>query len=546
VIDWVQRAMPHLIVAPIVLPLLTAGLMFVLGARRRSWQSAIGMVSTMASLVIAIGLLRWTDRDGAAGAIGVFLPAIWDVPFGIVLVVDRLSAMLLVLACLLAVCALVFARARWERAGVHFHTLFQIQLMGLAGAFLTADLFNLFVFFEVTLAASYGLLLHGSGLPRVRTGLRYIAMNLLASSFFLVGVAMIYGVAGTLNMADLARKVALIPEADRGLFHAGAAVLGVAFLVKAAAWPLNFWLVDAYAAAVPPVSAIFAILTKVGVYVLLRLWTLMLSAEASMHAVFAGDALVAGGLATLAMGAVGMLGVQHPRRLAGFAIVVSAGTLLAAMGFADAALIGGALFYLVVSTLAASALFLLAELVERSREAGREPVFEDDDELDPAAFYAQPYVSQRVGDLDEPPPVGRAIPVGMAFLGFSFAACGLLVAGLPPLSGFLGKLSMLAAILDLPDRMPSAAWTFFALLIASGFLSLLAFSRAGIRYFWAPRERPVPRLHMVETAPVAALLVATIVLTAFAQPMLRYARDAAGSLLAPSRYVESVMSATAK
>ena len=544
-IDWVQRAMPHLIVAPIVLPMAAAGAMFMLGARRRRAQAALGMLSTAASLLIAIALLQWTDRAGAPGAIGVYLPANWEVPFGIVLAVDRLSAMLLVLTGVLGVSSLAFASVRWERAGVHFHTLFQVQLMGLNGAFLTADLFNLFVFFEVTLAASYGLLLHGSGLPRVRTGLRYIAMNLLASSFFLVGVAMIYGVAGTLNVADLAGKVALIPEADRALFHAGAAILGVAFLVKAAAWPLNFWLVDAYAAAAPPVSATFAILTKVGVYVLLRLWTLMLSAEASLHVVFAGSALVAGGLATLAVASFGMLTVQHPRRLAGFAILVSAGTLLAAMGFADAALIAGALFYLVASTLAASALFLLSELVERSREAGREAMFVED-QLDPASVYVQPESARRADALDEPPPVARAIPFGMAFLGLSFAACGLLVAGLPPLSGFLGKVAMLGAILDLPDRMPSAAWALFALLIASGFLSMLAFSRAGIRYFWAPRERPVPRLHLAETAPVAVLLLATIVLTAFAQPMLRYTRDAAESLLAPSGYVETVMSATPK
>ena len=540
--EWAQRAMPHLIVAPIVLPMLTAGLMFVLGARRRRWQSAIGMASTVASLLVAIALLRWTDHEGASGAIGVYLPSNWEVPFGIVLVVDRLSAMLLVLAAVLGVSSLAFARARWERAGVHFHTLFQIQLMGLNGAFLTADLFNLFVFFEVTLAASYGLLLHASGLPRVRTGLRYIAVNLLASAFFLVGVAMVYGVAGTLNMADIARKIVLIPEADRELFHAGAAILGVAFLVKAAAWPLNFWLVDAYAAAVPPVSAIFAILTKVGVYVLLRLWTLLLSAEARADAVFAGDALMAGGLATLALGALGMLTVQHPRRLAGFAIVVSAGTLLAAIGFADAALIGGALFYLVVSTLAASALFLLSELVERSREAGPEPAFLED-ELDPASLYVQPEVSRHADGLDEPSPVGRAIPMGMAFLGLSFAACGLLIAGLPPLSGFLGKLAMLGAILDLPG-IHAAAWALFTLLIVSGFLSMLAFSRAGIRYFWAPRDRPVPRLHALETAPVAVLLLATFVLTVFAQPVLRYSRGAAESLLAPSGYVQAVMSAT--
>ena len=135
--------------------------------------------------------------------------------------------------------------------------------MGLYGAFLTADLFNLFVFFEVLLAASYGLMLHGSGRARVSSGLHYISINLLASSLFLIGAALIYGVTGTLNMADLALKIPLVPEADRGLLHAGAAILAVAFLAKAGMWPLNFWLVPAYSAASAPVAALFAIMTKV-------------------------------------------------------------------------------------------------------------------------------------------------------------------------------------------------------------------------------------------------------------------------------------------
>ena len=163
--------------------------------------------------------------------------------------------------------------------GVHYHTLFQIQLVGVNGAFLTGDLFNLFVFFEVMLAASYGLLLHGSGTVRVRAGLKYIAFNLLASSLLLVGIAILYGVTGTLNFADIAQKVPQIPAPDRGLLHAGAAILGVAVLAKAAMWPLNFWLAAAYSAAAAPVAAVFVILTKVGVYTVLRLWTLLLSAE---------------------------------------------------------------------------------------------------------------------------------------------------------------------------------------------------------------------------------------------------------------------------
>lgn len=220
---WIERAMPHLIVAPIVLPLVAAALMVALGEQRRVARALVNVLASSAGLAVAVALALWVDGKGAPEAFGVYLPSNWPVPFGIVLVVDRLAAMMLVLTGILGVAAVLYSTARWHRAGVHFHPLFQIQLMGLNGAFLTADLFNLFVFFEVMLAASYGLLLHGSGAARVRSGLHYIAVNLLASALFLVGVAMLYGVTGTLAMADMAQKLAAIPAADRGLLHAGVA-----------------------------------------------------------------------------------------------------------------------------------------------------------------------------------------------------------------------------------------------------------------------------------------------------------------------------------
>ena len=246
-------------------------------------------------------------------------------------VADRLAALMLVLVGFVSVASALYAEAGWARAGSYFHPLFQLQLLGLNGAFLTGDLFNLFVLFEVLLAASYGLQLHGSGWPRVRSGMHYIAVNLLASSLFLIGLAVIYGVVGTLSMADVANKVALIPERDRGLLHAGAAILAVAFLIKAAVWPLNFWLVPAYTAASVPVAALFVLMTKVGFYALLRLWTLLFSTEAGVSAFFGGTVLLTAGLATLAFGAFGLLASIRLERIAAFSIVVSSGTLMAAL-----------------------------------------------------------------------------------------------------------------------------------------------------------------------------------------------------------------------
>ena len=303
---WIAAAMPHLTVAPILLPLIAAAVMLGLGEGRRAARATVDLGACLAGLAVALALMAWVDAGGEGGTIAVYLPANWGVPYGIALVVDRLSALMLVLVNLLGVTAVLYATARWHRAGVHFHPLFQLQLMGLNGAFLTGDLFNLFVFFEVMLAASYGLLLHGSGVARVRSGLHYIAMNLIASAVFLVGIAILYGVTGTLNLADMAQKIGAVPLADRGLLHAGVAILAVAFLAKAAMWPLGFWLTPAYAAASAPAAALFVVMTKVGVYAVIRISTLFFSGDGVMEAL-GGDALVGGGLATLALAALGML-----------------------------------------------------------------------------------------------------------------------------------------------------------------------------------------------------------------------------------------------
>ena len=202
-----NRMVDHLIIAPVVLPLLAGAVMLLFGGEeRRSLNPTINVVSTFALIGVSIALLRAADA-APAGIMGVYRLGDWPAPFAIVLVVDRLAALMLLLTSLIAAAAVVFSLARWHRAGAHFHALFQFLLMGLNGAFLTGDLFNLFVFFELLLAASYGLALHGSGTTRVKAGLHYIAVNLAASLLFLIGVSMIYGVAGTLNMADLAARM---------------------------------------------------------------------------------------------------------------------------------------------------------------------------------------------------------------------------------------------------------------------------------------------------------------------------------------------------
>ncbi len=532
-------AADHLIAVPVLLPLATAAAMLMLGEGRRRFKAVLNTLSTLAGLACAIALLMQVDARGAM-AFAVYLPGNWPVPFGIVLVADRLAALMAVLAGSVGLAALLFALARWQHAGVYFHVLFQLQLMGLYGAFLTGDLFNLFVFFEVLLAASYGLLLHGGGVQRVRAGLHYIAINLVASLLFLIGVALLYGVTGTLNMADMAVKLTLVPASDRGLLHAGAAILAVAFLAKAALWPLNFWLPPAYAAASAPAAALFAILTKVGVYAVLRLWTLCFPPDAGASAGFGGPTLVWGGLATLAFGAIGMFASQRLARLAGYSVIASSGTLIAAVGFDAPALSAAALFYLASSTLAGCALFLLVELLERVREEERgAPVMDDGDTALPAFIDAEPPSGANLDDEEEAL-IGRAIPAALAFLGVAFTVCAMVVAGLPPLAGFVAKLAMLRALIELGSP---AAWTLFVLLVVAGLAAALALMRVGMRHFWTAHDRPAPRLRVVETLPIAALLAAGVVLVVQGEAAFAYARAAAESLHEPARYIHAVMGA---
>jgi multicomponent K+:H+ antiporter subunit D len=312
-------------------------------------------------------------------------------------------------------------------------------------------------------------------------------------------------------------------------------------------WPLNFWLVPAYSAASAPVAAMFAIMTKVGVYTLLRLWTLLFSGQAGASAYFGGDWLIYGGMATIVCAAVAILAAQRLERLASLSILVSAGILLSAIGFAQPNLIGAALFYLVSSTLALSALFLLAELIERSRSANEMPLFDDGDLLPRPLESLQPPKGINLDD-EQKAVVGQVIPWTMAFLGLSFIACSLLIIGMPPLSGFIGKLGLLSALLnplglghsgDVP--VSNAAWGLLALLIISGLASLIAFSRLGIQRFWTPEERPSPLLRRFECVPIIALLGLSIALTFKAEPLLRYTQAAADALNNPQQYVMAVL-----
>ena len=520
----------HLIVAPILVPLVASAVLLFVDERRRVIKAMISLLSTLALTAVAIVLFK--IESGPNGFEGVYLVGNWSAPFGIALVLDGLSALMLLLTALLAVPALIFSLARWHAVGAHFHSMVQLLLMGVNGAFLTGDLFNLFVFFEVMLAASYGLLLHGTGPLRVKAGLHYIAVNLVAALLFLIGVSLIYGTTGTLNMADLAARIPDMEPDRRMLMEAGAGILGVVFLIKAGMWPLCFWLPTAYSAASAPVAGLFAIMSKLGIYVILRL-TMLLFAEGP-SAGFGAVVLLYGGMATLIFGIIGVLASQALGRVAGFSVLVSSGTLLMVLGINDGAVSSGALLYLVSSTLTISAFFLLIELVERGQDAGANVLA--------VTMEAYGDADEQVLDLEE----GVTMPRTMAVLGICFAACGVLLSGLPPLSGFIAKFAMLSAMMGtgaIGVPPTAAVWTLIVLMILSGIAALVSMTRAGIRTFWSSIEGTVPRVLVIEIVPVLFLLSLTLALTIQAGPAMQYMDTTIRTLSKPSNYINAVRDA---
>ena len=401
--------------------------------------------------------------------------------------------------------ALLFGLGRSDKSGRHFHTLFQFQLLGINGAFLTGDLFNLFVFFEVLLIASYALMSHGAKPERTRAAIRVAVLNLVGSTLFLVAVGCLYAATGTLNFADLAERAAVL-SADRvGLWQAGAWLLLAVFALKAALLPLGFWLPGSYGVADGAVAALFSVLTKVGVVAIIRAGTLL------FPGLEMGPVLWVAALGTLAVGATGMLAARRLSALAAHAVIVSVGVLLVSVAAFSRDALAAAVFYLAHGTVATAALFLVAARVG--------------------------VVRGETGDALVEGPAFR----GRVSLPTAFMVAAVAVAGLPPLGGFLAKL----AILDAAARQDGAAWTWVAVLLAS-LISIFALARAGTTVFWkVGLDRgelvEIPRWRPLAVSGVALLLAAIVLLALLAGPAFEQAQAIAGQLLDRGAYVEAVL-----
>jgi multicomponent K+:H+ antiporter subunit D len=485
--------MGNWIILPVVLPAILAA--FLLFAERLGLRFA-RVVTLAGSVVLLAVALMLMQAAGAAGP-EVYRLGDWPAPFGIVLVLDRLSALMLVLTAAVALAALAQAVVTgWDARGGKFHALWLFQLMGLNGAFLTGDAFNLFVFFEVLLIASYGLMVHGGGGPRLRAGLQYVAVNLVGSTLFLFALGTIYSVTGTLNLADLAVKLPLLPEGDHALMRVAAVLLMLVFAVKGALVPLHFWLPGTYAASPGVVAALFAVMTKVGAYAALRMGTLVFPPDLAVTAGMIGQLLLPAGLLTLALGAIGILGAGSLPRLAAFAAVASMGTVFVAMAAFTPQATAATLYYIVHSTLAGAVLFLVADL---ARARG-------------AADFA-----------------GTALPRLPGSLAVLFLIAAIATAGLPPLSGFLGKLLVMQAA-------PGPVWAVWGVILAGSFLAILGLARAGSALFWRPEGTAAP-LSPLQAAMPAALVAGLAALTVLAGPAHDWLAATADQLHAPAAYV---------
>ncbi|MBB5322018.1 monovalent cation/H+ antiporter subunit D [Marinobacter oulmenensis] len=494
--------MNHWLTAPILIPLLGGILQAFMGYAPIQLRRTLAITTTVLILGASLVLFSMAlDGDYRMYAFGN-----WQPPFGIVLVLDRLAAFMVVMTSVLALFAHIFSLGGSDEGNRQFHTLFLFQLMGLNIAFLTGDLFNLFVAFEVLLIASYGLLMHGGGTIRTVPGLHYVVLNLIGSAVFLISVGMIYSVTGTLNMADLAVRVQQVTGENLQLVKAGGMMLLVVFALKAAILPLCFWLPRAYAKATAPVAALFAVMTKVGVYAILRVYLLVFGDQAGPLANLGMDWLFPLALVTMAMGFIGALGADNLRSLVAWQVIISVGTLLAPIALGSPAGLSAALFYMLSTTWTVAGLFLVASLVAGQRGTAGDRI------------------------VTAPPMRNRT------FLSVLFMVGAVAAAGLPPLSGFVGKILILQSV---PAGV-EMAWLWGVLLMGS-FLSLVAYSRAGSIVFWRTvdghLESP-PRLTGPTSIAAGALIALTLAIVAMAGPINKYTDATAAQLLDHTRYLE--------
>ena len=486
----------HLVILPVVLPTLFAVLLLLPAidgsVPRRRQLSLLLMTVT----VVCASLLLWQQTNVPTTH---YLLGNWAEPFGILLVADQLAVLMVWLTSILCWVVCLYSMAGDDDKGAYFHPLLHFLLMGLNGAFLTGDLFNLFVFFEVLLIASYGLLIHGGGKKRIQSALHYVLLNLTGSALFLLALALLYALLGTLHIGEMAARIRLLDAQQQWLLQSAAGMLLLVFGLKAALLPLHFWLPSAYSQTSSAVAAVFAIMTKVGVYSLIRVFTTMFGDNSGAIAGYGMSLLWWGGVLTMVLAAVMVVAAVDLKKLAAAFVLMSAGTLLAAVGMRDEALMAAALLYLLHSSWVGALWFMLAERISLQRATVG-------DRLVPGPMLQQPLL-----------------------FGWLFALSALVVIGMPPFSGFVSKIWLLQTAWPLAQ-----GHTYVAVLLLSSLAVLLALSRAGSTIFWRPKGKAAaaPAGAVPANMAMLLLLLLGLSLVVFGQWWMQFCLDAVAQLMA--------------
>ncbi|MDQ6421907.1 Na+/H+ antiporter subunit D [Paenibacillus sp. LHD-117] len=490
--------MNNWLVMPLLVPLFTAVLLVLL-KRHIRWQRWVSGASSLGNVAVAVHIVAQVKREG----IQTLYMSGWVPPYGIVFVGDMLAALLVLAASAIGAFIVFFSFSSIgeERESYYYYPLLQFLLVGVSGSFLTGDIFNLFVCFEVMLVASYALLVLGGTGLQLRETLKYVLMNVISSALFVAAVAYLYGVTGTLNMADLSVRVT---EAGQGgILNVIAVLFLIVFALKAGLF-LFFWLPGSYGAPPAAVTAIFAaLLTKVGLYALIRTFTLIFHQDP--NATHGWIAWMAG--ATMVLGAFGALAYKDIPRILNYNVIISVGFIAFGLSTANRDSLEGAVFYLVHDMFAKALLFILGGLIITAAGTNK--------------------LSEMDGLMKRNP-----------LLGWMFFATALAVAGIPPLSGFAGKL------LIVRGGLAGEQYALAAISLATSFIVLYSLVRLFIGAFWG-EEKTMPDAAETRRAslmlPAAGLLAVVVAMGLGSEWVYGFAEQAGRTLLDPSIYVNAVL-----
>lgn len=495
----------NLLVLPILVPLFTALLVALLNGRG-TLQKVVSLGSCLWLTGFVFWLLLHVDKSGIES----MCFGGWEAPFGIVFVADRLACIMLCLSMLVGTVVLVYTF--WTVTDIQqkyfFYPLFQVVLLGVNWSFLSGDLFNLFVAYEVMLVGSYGMMMVGANRVQVLQTMKYIAINTIGSTLFVVGCGLLYATVGTLNFADLAQKTAALSGSRAGLVTAISMVLLVVFAMKTATFPLFFWLPDSYPVVPAGVSGYFAgLLTKVGVYSLLRVFIMVFRQDGH---VFALNVLLVLSGFTMLLGVLGAMCQWDIRRILSWHIISQVGYMVMGIGLAANPMIAevaiaGTIFYIVHHIIVKSCLFLIGGIAER--------------------VSGTQEIREMGGLLDMAP--------GVALL---FIVASLSLAGMPPFSGFLSKLVLIRA------GLTGGNYLIVFVALVTGFLTLYSMTKIWSYAFWRNRCHEVVGFnYRGMMAPTAILVVMTILMGLCAQPFLSLGQRTARSVLDPQGYIAAVL-----